>query len=97
MLRITSSVVKIVKQETNVNHIFLQCLNALAFFVFIELFNSSSSDDFTPFPSSTKSPKTILQSATPLSPQPSNPISNIQVVVFYLRAMALLKHTSKEL
>ncbi len=77
MLGITSFVVKIVKQKTNVSHIFLQCSNALAFFVFIELCNSSLGDDFTPLPSSTKSPKKILQSATPLSPQPSNPIGNI--------------------
>jgi hypothetical protein len=74
MLGITSSMVKIVKQETNVSHIFLQCSNVLAFFVFIELINSSLGDDFTPLPLSTKSPKTILQSATPLSLQPSNPI-----------------------
>jgi hypothetical protein len=77
MLVIIAFVVKIVNQETDINHIFLQCSNVLAFFVFIELSNSSSCDDLTPFPSSTKSPKTIFQYATPLSPQPSNPIGNI--------------------
>ncbi len=56
MLGITSSMVKIVKQETNISHIFLQCSNVLAFFAFIEFFNSSSGDDFTPLPSSTKFP-----------------------------------------
>jgi hypothetical protein len=54
------SVVKIVKQKFEVDNIFLQCFDVLASFVFIELFNSSSSEDLTPFPWLTKLSKGIF-------------------------------------
>jgi hypothetical protein len=58
LMPITSYVVKIVKQENDVTHILLRCLNVLASFVFIEPFDSSSNDNLIAPP--TKSPKKIL-------------------------------------
>ncbi len=56
-----SFVVKImVKQELKVDDTFPQCSNVFAFSVFIELFNSSSSEDLTPLPLSMESPKGII-------------------------------------
>jgi cell fate (sporulation/competence/biofilm development) regulator YlbF (YheA/YmcA/DUF963 family) len=97
MLGTTSYVVKFMKQENDVSHIFLQCSNILTSPIFIELFDSSSSEDLIAPPSLTKSPKTIPQSTTQLSPQPSNLVNNIQFVVFCFHAMVLPRHTSNEL
>ncbi len=48
-------VVKIVKDEHEVIDILLQCLDIFAFFVFIELCDSSSCDDLAPCGFSMKS------------------------------------------
>ncbi len=45
--------VKIMKQELQVDDTFLQCYDVLAFFVFIELYDFSLNEDLTPLPSST--------------------------------------------
>jgi len=89
--------VKFVKQENDVSHTFLQCSNTLTSSIFIELFDSSSSEVLIALPSLTKSPKTIPQSTTQLSPQPSNLVRNIQFVVFCFHAMVLPRHTSNDL
>jgi hypothetical protein len=60
MARTTSFVVKIVKEEFEVDNTFLQCSNALASSIFIELFDSSLGEDFTPLFSLTKLLKGIL-------------------------------------
>ncbi len=76
--RIASSMVRIMKQEHKINNTLLQCSNILASSIFIELFDSSSSDNFTPLPSLTKTSKGIPQFGALLSSQPSNPIGSIQ-------------------
>jgi hypothetical protein len=91
-LGIIGFVVKIVKEENDVTNILPQCSNVFTSFVFIELFNSSSSDDLTTLVLLTKSPKSILQLATWLSPQPFNPMGSIQSIVFCLCVMVLLGH-----
>ncbi len=93
----TSSMVKFVKHENDINHTFLQCSNTHGSSIFIELFDSSSNKDLIAPPLSTKSPKAIPQSITQLSPQPSNSISNIQFVVSCLHVMVLPRHTFNEL
>ncbi len=75
--RIASSMVKIMKQEHKINNTFSQCSNTLTSSIFIELSDSSSSDNFTPLPLSTKTSKGILQFGVLLSSQPSNPIGSI--------------------
>jgi len=70
----------------------LKCSNVFTSFVFIELFNSSSSDDLTTLVLLTKSPKSILQLATWLSPQPFDPMGSIQSIIFCLCVMVLLGH-----
>ncbi len=60
MPRIVGFVVKIVKEEHEVPKILLQCLNFFTSFFFIELSDSSSSDDLTPLPFSIKSLITIF-------------------------------------
>jgi len=69
----TRFVVKIVIQEHEVSDIHPLSSNALVLAVFIELFDSSSSDDMTPHPSSTRSPNLIFQFG---SPWPQSPSSN---------------------
>ncbi len=44
-------VVKTMKQELKVDNTLPQCFDALASFTFIELSNSFTSEDLTPFPS----------------------------------------------
>jgi hypothetical protein len=48
MVGITGFVVKIVKQELEVDDTLLQCFDAFAFSIFMKLSNSSSSEDLTP-------------------------------------------------
>jgi hypothetical protein len=60
MVGTTSYVVKTMKQELEVNDIFLQCFGALVSSIFVELFNSSTSEDLTPPPLSTKLSKDII-------------------------------------
>jgi hypothetical protein len=91
------SMVKIVKEEQKVCNIFAQCLDVLASFVFIKLFNSSLGDNFTHLLLSRKSSKAIPQFGGSLPPQPSNPIKSIQSIVSCLHAMALPWHTSNKL
>ncbi len=74
--------VKIMKQKPKVNNIIPQCSNILASFIFIELSNFSSNDNFIPLPLLTKSSKKVLQSDASLSSQPSNPIGNIRSIFF---------------
>jgi hypothetical protein len=92
-----SFVVKTVKQEFEVDDIFLQSFVGLAPSVFIELFDSSSDEDLTPLPWVTKSPKAIIQSNAPLSSKSSTPMGNIMYVVSCLLVMVLRKQTSNEL
>jgi hypothetical protein len=95
---IVGSMVKIsVKQEFKFDEIFPQCSNVLASFVFIEIFNSSSSEDLTPFFPSSKLSKGIIQSDAFLSLKSSTPMGSIQFVVTCLCAMVLLRQTSNEL
>jgi len=54
MARTASFVVKIVKQELEVDNTLPQCSNVLTSFISIELSNSSSCEDLTLLPSSTK-------------------------------------------
>jgi hypothetical protein len=77
MPTIVGSMVKIVKEEQKVCDIFAQCSNALASFVFIQLSNSSTSDNFTPLFLSRKSSKEIPQFGGSLPPQPSNLVESI--------------------
>ncbi len=60
MARTAGFVVKIMKQELEVDDILLQCSNVLTSFISIELSNSSSCEDLTPLPSSTKLSEGIL-------------------------------------
>jgi hypothetical protein len=62
MPRTTCSIVKIVKDKHKVMDILPQCLDTLASFVVIELFDSSSGDNLTPLLSLFKSPIAIFQS-----------------------------------
>lgn len=89
--------VKIVNEENNITHTLLECLDALAFLVFIELSNLESNDNLIAFTLSKKTPKSIPQLVDQVSPQPFNPMGNIQFVVFCLHAMALLGLTSNKL
>jgi hypothetical protein len=59
--RIAGFVIKIVKQELEGDNIFPQCYDVFASFIFIELSDSSSSDNLTPFPLLMKLPKIIFQ------------------------------------
>jgi hypothetical protein len=93
----TTSMVKIVNEENNITHTLLECLEALAFSVFIELSNLESNDNLIALTLSKKTPKSIPQLVDRVSPQPFNPMGNIQFVVFCLQAMALLGHTSNKL
>jgi len=90
-------VVKFVKQENDVSHTFFQCSNAFTSSIFIELFDVSSSEVLIAPLSFTKSPKTIPQSTTQLSPQPSNLVRSIQFVVSCFHAMVWPRHTSNDL
>ncbi len=67
-------VVRTIKQKLEVDDILLQSFVALALSIFIELFDSSSSEDF---PSLTGSPKDILQFNAPLLSKPSTPLGSI--------------------
>jgi hypothetical protein len=60
MIGIASSMVKIVKQELEVDDILLQCSNAFASSIFIELFDFSVGEDLTPPPSLRKLSKDIF-------------------------------------
>ncbi len=60
MARTARSVVKIVKQELEVDDTLPQCSNVLTSFISIELFDSSLCEDLTPLPSSTKLSEGIL-------------------------------------
>jgi len=60
MIGTASSMVKIVKQELEVDDILFQCSNAFASSIFIELFDSSVGEDLTPPPSLTKLSKDIF-------------------------------------
>ncbi len=60
MARIVDFVVKIVKQELEVDDTLPQCSNVLTSFISIELSDSSSCEDLTPLPSSTKLLEGIL-------------------------------------
>ncbi len=73
----TGSIVKIVKDEHEVLDTLPQCLDALASSVFIELFDSSSSDDLTFDGSSMRSLIVSSQCLASQLPQPSDPIGNI--------------------
>ncbi len=75
--RIASSMVKIMKQEHIINNTLLQCSNTLASYIFIELSDYSSSDNFTPLPSLMKTSKGIPQFGALLSSQPYNPIGTV--------------------
>jgi len=57
---IASFVVKIVKQELEIDDIFPQCFDALASSIFIELFDSSLGEDLTPLLLSTKLLENII-------------------------------------
>jgi hypothetical protein len=74
---ITGYVVKIMKDEHKVLDIILQCLDDIAYFVFIELSYSSSSDDLTHGGSSMKLPILNFQCLASQLLQPSNLESNI--------------------
>ncbi len=89
--------VKIMKQELEVDDILLQCFEVLTSSIFIELFDSSSGEDLTTFPLSMKFLKYILQSDASLSSKPSTPMGSIQFVVSCLHAMVLPKQTSNKL
>ncbi len=97
MTRTTSSMVKIMKQELEVDDILLQCFEVLTSSIFIELFDSSSGEDLTTFPLSMKFLKYILQSDASLSSKPSTPMGSIQFVVSCLHAMVLPRQTSNKL
>jgi hypothetical protein len=60
MARIAGFVVKIVKQELEVDDTLPQCSNVLTSFISIELSDSSSCEDLTPLPSLTKLLEGIL-------------------------------------
>ncbi len=60
-LRTIRSMVKIVKQEHEISNIQLLFLNKPSSYVFIELFDSSSSNNLIPHSSSTISPNLISQ------------------------------------
>ncbi len=70
-------VVRTIKQKLEVDDILLQSFVVLALSIFIELFDSSSSEDLTPLPSLTESPKDILQFNAPLLSKPSTPMGSI--------------------
>ncbi len=90
-------VVKIVKQQLEVDDTLPQCSDALASFVFIESSDSFSSEDLTPLPSLTKLPKGIFQSDVSLSSKPSTLVGSIQFVLFCVCAMVLPRQTSNKL
>ncbi len=89
--------VKIAKQELEIDNTFLQCFNVFASFVFIELFDSSSNEDLIPLPLLMELLKNILQPDASLSTEPSTHVGSIQFFVFYLCAMVLLGQTLNEL
>jgi hypothetical protein len=60
MIGNASSMVKIVKQELEVDDTLLQCSNVFASSIFIELFDSLVGEELTPPPSLTKSSKDIF-------------------------------------
>ncbi len=60
MVGTIGSVVKTVKHELEVDNILFQCYDALASSIFIELFNSSLSEDLTPLPSLMKLSKKLF-------------------------------------
>jgi uncharacterized protein (DUF486 family) len=62
------------KQELEVDNILLQYSNVFVSFIFIELFNSSSGEDLTPFPSLMKLSKGIIQFNVFLLSKPSTPM-----------------------
>jgi hypothetical protein len=57
----TILVVKIVKNGNNSTHTLLECIDVLAFSIFIELSDSFSNDDLIAITLSMKSPKSIPQ------------------------------------
>jgi hypothetical protein len=57
---IANLVIKIVKQELEVDDILPQCYDVLAHSIFTELSNSSSSEDLTPLPFSMELSKGIF-------------------------------------
>jgi hypothetical protein len=78
IIGVVGSIIKIsVKQELKVDDTFLQCFDARASFVFIELFNSSLGEDLTPLLSSSKLSKDIIQSDAYLSSKSSTPMGSI--------------------
>ncbi len=79
-----SSMVKTMKQELKIDDIVPQCSNALVSFIFIELYNSSTCEDLTPPPLSTKSLKGIFQFKASLSLEPSTLVGSIQSSFFLL-------------
>jgi len=98
IIGIVGFIVKInVKQELKVDDTFLQRFDALAYFVFIQLSNSSSGEDLTPFFSLSELSKDIIQFDASLSSKSSTPMGSIQFVVTCLRMMVLLRQTSNEL
>jgi len=90
-------IVKIAKIEHEFFNIFLQCSNILVSSVFIELSNSSLGDDLTHDGSLMRLLITIFQCIILHLPQPSNPTSKIQFIIFCFYAMVLPRHTPNEL
>jgi hypothetical protein len=80
--RTTSYVVTTVKQQFEDDDIFPQCFNVLAYFVFIEMSNSSSREDLTPLPLSMELPKGIFQFNASLSSKPSTHMGKIQSLAY---------------
>jgi hypothetical protein len=90
-------VVKIAKQELEIDNTFLQCSNVFASFVFVELSDSSSGEDLIPLPLLMELLKSILQPNAYLSTEPSTHVGNIHFFLSYLCAMVLLRQTLNEL
>ncbi len=91
------SMVKTMKQELEVDDTLPQCSDILVSSFFIELFDSSASEDLTPPPSSTKLSKGIFLIWSLFVIRDIHPCGSIQSIVSYLCTMVLQGQTSNEL
>jgi hypothetical protein len=97
MAKIVGSMVKTMKQKFKVGNTLPQSFDALTSSIYIELSNSSSSEDLTPLPSSMELLKGIFQSDASLSIEPSTHVGNIQSIISWLHEIVLPRQTLNKL